>query len=231
MHVSIIIPALNEAACIERTLKSLQHQARPFEIIVADGGSGDATATIAKQYATVVHAKRGRANQMNAGAAASSGDVLLFLHADSKLPPDGLSQIRETLTQKAESGTFRLQFDTSSPLLGFYSFFTRFRLPKFSFGDRGLFVKRSLFDELGGFAAIPIFEDLEIVQRLHKRGSFTFLPSYVTTAARRFEQHGYLKQQLLNGYLWLSYQLGNSPESLASRYRYNTCSSPVEDID
>ena len=231
MLVSIIIPALNEATCIERTLISLQRQTRPFEIIVADGGSDDNTAVISARYAHVVTSQvRGRAHQMNEGAAVANGDVYLFLHADTQLPDNALTAIREVLSQGTEAGTFRLQFDLQSPLLGCYSFFTRFNLPGFSFGDRGLFVKASLFKQLKGYASIPIFEDLEIVKRLHARGNFTFLPSYVTTAARRFERFGFFKQQTLNAYLWSRYQLGTAPEKLASRYAYETSPACAEQV-
>lgn len=222
MLISIIIPALNEAACIEHTLQSLQQQQQPFEVIVVDGGSRDETVEIARQFAQVICAERGRANQMNAGAAASKGELLLFLHADSQLPPNGLALVRQAVDQEAQAGTFRLQFDNHSPLLGFYSFFTRFNFPKFSFGDRGLFVRTSLFQRVGGFAPIPIFEDLDIVKRLSYHGAFVFLSAYVTTAARRFERYGFLKQQLLNGFLWIKYVLGSPPEKLADRYKYNS---------
>lgn len=220
MLVSIIIPALNEAAGIAKTLQSLQHQASPFEIILVDGGSSDNTKSIAASWARVVDAPRGRAMQMNAGAQAATGDVLLFLHADSHLPSGALTQIRNAVDDGAESGNFRLKFDQAAPLLSFYSFFTRFKFPRFCFGDRGLFIKTELFEQLQGFAAIPIFEDLEFVRRLHNRGTFTFLNTYVTTAARRFENKGLIKQQLLNAYLWTRYLLGTAPEKLAPHYTY-----------
>ncbi len=163
---------------------------------------------------------------MNAGAAIATGDILLFLHADSQLPPNALDLIQQSAKNKIEAGNFRLAFDLSSPLLNFYSFFTRFKFPRFSFGDRGLFVRRDTFAQIGGFASIPIFEDLELACRLYHRGSFTFLKAYVTTAARRFEQHGHLKQQLLNAYLWIRYISGTSPEKLARLYKYNTAPIP-----
>ena len=228
MLISIVIPALNEAACIERTLLSLQYQERPFEVIVADGGSSDVTRSIAKPHALVIQTEPGRANQMNAGAAAANGDILLFLHADTLLPDGALKLIREVVARGAMSGNFRLKFDLASPLLNFYSFSTRFKLPRLSFGDRGLFVQSGLFKQLGGFAAIPIFEDLELVQRLHKRSSFVFLHSCVTTAARRFEKHGYFKQQLLNSYLWLRYMMGTSPAKLAHFYKYEKDMAEIE---
>ena len=220
MLISIVIPTLNEATCIAHALENLQKQAHPFEVIVADGGSTDGTRAIAAPHATVIETERGRANQMNAGAAVANGEVLLFLHADTFLPGGALDLIRASAAKGARSGNFRLKFDITSPLLNFYSFFTRFKLRRFSFGDRGLFVQSSVFRQMGGFAAIPIFEDLEIVRRLHQRGGFVFLQAYVTTAARRFEKNGFLNQQLLNSYLWLRYLMGTPPSKLARLYKY-----------
>ena len=221
MRVSIIIPALNEAACIRETLISLNTLDPPFEIIVVDGGSKDNTIEVASPYAHVTHSLRGRANQMNAGAGIARGEVLLFLHADTRLPRNALQQIRDSIhTCNKESGIFRLRFDKESPLLRFYSYCTRLKQPAFCFGDRALFVRADTFRAIQGFKPIPIFEDLDIAKRLWKRGSFIFLPEYVTTAARRFEERGPLRQQLINTYLWGRYMLGTQPDHLAHYYRY-----------
>ncbi|MEM8484086.1 MAG: TIGR04283 family arsenosugar biosynthesis glycosyltransferase [Bacteroidota bacterium] len=220
MLITIVIPTLNEAACIRRTLSELQSLTPPFELIVVDGGSVDDTAAIAHPFARVVQADRGRAVQMNAGAAVASGDVLLFLHADTVLPANALDLIRGAAENNISAGNFRLKFDASSPLLGLYSFFTRFRVSQFSFGDRGLFVTKTHFEETGGFAPIPIFEDLDLARRLQKNGPFAYLDAYATTSARRFRQHGALRQQLRNAYLWTRYLLGTSPKQLAHLYPY-----------
>ncbi len=226
--ISIVIPALNEAAIIEETLLALNDQAGPFEVIVVDGGSVDDTVCLAERHAQVVTSKRGRANQMNAGANVARGEILLFLHADTHLPRNALADIRNAIAQNHRAGAFRLQFDASSPLLRFYSFFTRFESKHLCFGDRGLFVDARLFEHIGAFAPIPVFEDLDIVRRLTKHTRFVFLPSYVTTAARRFKKHGMLRQQLLNIYLWTRYMLGAAPKDLASLYNYDvpTTESP-----
>lgn len=227
MRVSIIIPALNEAQCIPDTLASIEKQDTPYEIIVVDGGSEDNTVAVSAPFATVVSSKRGRANQMNAGAQIAKGDILLFLHADTKIPPNALLHIRESLESGTkEAGIFRLRFDQNSALLRFYSYCTRYKQPRLCFGDRALFVKRTVFNELQGFKPIPIFEDLDLAIRLSKRGRFLYLNEYVTTAARRFEQKGPLKQQLLNTFLWLRYTFGTSPFKLAKYYKY---SSPCEE--
>lgn len=221
MHISVIIPALNEAAYISPTLHSVTHQPDPWDITVVDGGSTDATVDRAKPFARVLHAPPGRARQMNTGAQGASGDVLLFLHADTLLPTDAFAQIRAALQRSnVEAGAFRLRFDRSSPVLRFYSLCTRLPLPGICFGDRGLFVNRHVFEAVGGFPELPLFEDVELVRALHRRGRFRFLPSYVTTAARRFEENGPLRQQVRNAYLWASYMLGADPHRLAHLYSY-----------
>ncbi|HET6569641.1 MAG TPA: TIGR04283 family arsenosugar biosynthesis glycosyltransferase [Rhodothermales bacterium] len=221
MLISVVIPTLNEEEHVARTIASVRAQEGPFEIVVADGGSTDQTCRIASQTARVVTGSRGRAAQMNAGASAASGDVLLFLHADTLLPPGGLRAIREALTApRTESGAFRLCFDTDTSLLRFYSWCTRLPLRHICFGDRGLFVRRDVFDQIGGFPDIPMFEDLEIVRLLSARGGFRFLPLSVTTSARRFSDQGILRQQLRNTYLWTHYIIGTDPSRLTHLYRY-----------
>ena len=222
MKISVIIPALNEATRIERTLTSVTEQPEPWETIVVDGGSTDETVARAAQVATVLTAPPGRAHQMNRGWKASDGEVLLFLHADTLLAPDAFDLIRAALADASvEAGAFRLRFDVETPLLRFYSFCTRFPMPRICFGDRGLFVRRAVFETLGGFPEVSIFEDLEMVRLLHRRGGFRFLSQAVTTAARRFETVGPLRQQLLNTYLWTRYQLGTDPERIAHLYSYH----------
>ncbi len=221
MNISVIIPALNEAERIRDTLLAIGAQAPPFEMIVVDGGSEDETVLQASEMARVVSSDPGRATQMNRGAEEAIGDVLLFLHADTHLPPQGLDAIRSALSDpSAEAGAFRLAFDHWTPLLRFYSYCTRFSLPSLCFGDRGLFIRKSVFKEMGGFAPVPLFEDLDMTRRLYARGSFRFLPEYVTTAARRFEQNGPFRQQLRNAYLWLHFLRGTDPVTLAHHYTY-----------
>lgn len=218
--ISVIIPAVNEAATLASTLDAVRRQEVRHEIIVVDGGSDDATTSIARRHARVLDAPRGRALQMNRGARAARGDVLLFLHADTHLPEDGLERVRNAVDAGYEGGAFRLAFDRTTPLLRFYSFCTRFPLPRFCFGDRAVFVLRDVFVEVGGYPDIPIFEDLELVRALHERGRFAFLPASVTTSARRFHRHGPFRQQMRNSYLWLHYVAGRDPHTLAHLYDY-----------
>ena len=227
MLISIIIPTLNEAVRIADTLASIQCQNGPFEIIVADGGSSDDTVLLASSVATVINAPRGRSNQMNTAAATASGDIFLFLHADTHLHDGALQAIRQAIETGYESGIFRLEFDRTSPLLHFYSFCTRFKCTRFCFGDRALFMKRDAFEQVGRFPAIPIFEDLEMAKALSKRSTFIYLKDSVTTAARRFESNGPFRQQLLNTFLWVRYLLGTSPFKLAHFYTYEKKSEPT----
>ena len=229
---SVIIPALNEAACIAQTLQAIPSDVEPVELIVVDGGSTDRTCELAASYARVIQSARGRAVQMNAGAAEASGSVLVFLHADTRLPEGAFSIIRSVLEESvAESGAFRLAFDVRTPLLRFYSFCTRFHVPQICFGDRALFVRRSVFEEVGGFPPIPVFEDLEMVRLLHRRGGFRFQPQHAMTAARRFLHRGPLRQQLLNTYIWCRFMLGADPRKIAHLYAYDASNDAPERTD
>ncbi len=218
--ISVIIPTLNEEGTLGPTLRRLQHQAEPFEIIVVDGGSGDETQTLARSRgATVLEAPQGRATQMNHGAEHAAGSVFLFLHADTLLPPDGLSTIRNVLEDRdTASGTFRLQFDNPTLLLRFYAWCTHWPWIRLCFGDRAQFAERSAFEAVDGFPEWPLFEDLELASRLCEHGGFRFLDTAVTTSARRFRRYGTLRQQLRNLYLWSHYMWGTDPERVAHLY-------------
>ena len=220
--ISVVIPTLNEAAHIRETIRSIRRQEEPFEIIVADGGSCDNTVEIAGRYARVSDGRRGRARQMNAGAALAQGEILLFLHADTVLPWDAFAAIRRQLAGAGvEAGTFRLRFDRATPLLRLYGLGTRIRSPLLCFGDRGLFVHRDVFRAVGGFPSIPLFEDLELARLLHQRRRFVFLDLAVTTSSRRFHHNGPFLQQLRNAYLWASYLAGTDPHRLTHLYPYS----------
>jgi rSAM/selenodomain-associated transferase 2 len=219
MSISVIIPALDEAAHIVPCLRSVRMQPEECELIVADGGSVDETRQLAGAVAQVVSAPRGRALQMNSGARLASGEILLFLHADSLLPSDGFVRIREALSSpRVAGGTFSLRFDADRTLLRFYSFFTRFRFPLFHFGDQGIFVRRSVFQQMGGFAEIPFLEDVDFLSRLRRFGVVALARGSVTTSARRFLERGIVPQQLWNIALVSAYLLGAKPQTLARFY-------------
>ncbi|MFN2431694.1 MAG: TIGR04283 family arsenosugar biosynthesis glycosyltransferase [Gemmatimonadota bacterium] len=219
MKVSVVIPALNEAETIAACIASAARQSGDLEILVVDGGSTDRTPERVPAPARVVTSECGRAAQMNAGARHTHGDVLLFLHADSRLHPAALAALREVLLDSSVvGGTFTLRFEGRSPLLGLYAFFTRFRFRWFHYGDQGIFVRRRVLEQLGGFRAVPILEDVDILRRLEKLGRRALVPLPVTTSARRFERRGALRQQLLNAAILLLRALGAPHAKLARWY-------------
>jgi rSAM/selenodomain-associated transferase 2 len=222
VNLSVIIPTLNEAEHIRSTIDSVRTSGPCHEIIVVDGGSTDETRAIAARRAQVLRADRGRAHQMNAGADAATGDILLFLHADTLLSKPALASARRAIRSGSVcAGTFRLQFQPSTPALRFFAACTRIPWMKLCFGDRGLFTTREAFDAVGGFPKWPVFEDLEMATRLANHGGFAHLSATVTTSARRFQRNGALRQQLHNLRLWLHYVAGTSPASVAHLYRYD----------
>lgn len=205
--ISIIVPTFNEEDNIESLLLDLTRRHTPCELIVADCGSRDRTVEIASRYAHVVRSEKGRAVQMNTGAAAATGDILLFLHADTRLPENAPAKIREALGRKGKnSGRFRMSFGHPHPLLRFYEFQTRFHL--FSYGDQGFFVRKKLFQELGGFRVDVPFEDIDFYRRLRKRETPVIIQDPVITSPRRFLQTGVVKQKLINISLATMYYLG-----------------------
>lgn len=224
MKISVIIPALNEAEGILSTLDSIKNQQGEFEIIVVDGGSVDGTAEMVQPPARVISSPQGRAVQMNEGARHSNSDVLLFLHADSRLPPNALLLMEALLDNPPiNGGTFMLRFDNPQWLLRSIAYFTRFKFRYFHYGDQGIFVRRSIFEQLEGFREMPIMEDVDFMQRLHRRGRVTLIREPVTTSARRFLKHGVVRQQLLNIMLVICFLLGGKSETLSKWYRRTDC--------
>ncbi len=221
MKISVVIPALNEAKNILGSLDSIRRQQGELEIIVVDGCSTDGTADVARPCARVISSEeRGRAIQMNAGARHACGEVLLFLHADSLLPQNALSKLRRALLDPGVmGGTFTLRFESQKFLLRAIAFFTRFSFRFFHYGDQGIFVRRAIFEELGGYKQMPIMEDIDFLQRLRRRGRVILVKEPVTTSARRFLHHGIIKQQLLDIILVVLYLLGIRPEKLSRFYR------------
>lgn len=219
MNVCVVVPTLNEAERVGACLESVLAQTGGVEAVVVDGGSTDATVEIASRYAPVHGAGRGRAVQMNTGARATAGDVLLFLHGDTVLHPDALPALRRALADPSVAGgTFTLRFDSGHPLLCFYALCTRLPYIAFRFGDQGIFVRRPVFERMGGFRELPLLEDVDFLRRLRREGRVAVVPRPVTTSARRFRSRGILRQQLLNGAILAAHSLGVSPERLARWY-------------
>ena len=218
--ISVVIPTLNEAVEIEGALASVARQSGPMEVLVVDGGSADDTRARAERAgARVIEAPRGRARQMNAGAAAAGGSALLFLHADTRLPPAALDAVRAALDEPAVAGgCFRTSFDAGGFWMGVWTWRLWMRWHRLAFGDRAPFVRRSAFEAVGGFPDQPLFEDLELVRRVRREGRFVFLDAAVVTSARRFRRHGALGQQARNVGLWLGWNAGLSPHRLKRFY-------------
>ncbi|MEO6697528.1 MAG: TIGR04283 family arsenosugar biosynthesis glycosyltransferase [Gammaproteobacteria bacterium] len=221
--LSIIIPTLNEAAAIGSTLIGLQGlRAAGQEVIVVDGGSTDATCRLAAPLVDqLVQGERGRARQMNLGAAAACGDVLLFLHADTRLAQDAETVIHSGLAQTgARWGRFDVRLSGSHPLLRVVETLMnlRSRLTGIATGDQAIFVRRDLFEQAGGFPDIPLMEDIAL-SRILKRFSRPFCArERVITSSRRWEQHGIVRTIFLMWRLRLDYALGVKPEQLVRRY-------------
>lgn len=219
------MPCLDEAAGIAAALAALQPlRARGAEIIIADGESSDDTVAVAVPLADrVIRAPRGRALQMNAGAAVARGNVLLFLHADCRLPPDADALIAAGLSMgKKHWGRFDVNLDGRHPLLPVIAFMMnlRSRMTGIATGDQGIFVTRECFDAVGGYAAIPLMEDIDLSRRLKLRGAPLCLRARLTASARRWQQHGLCRTILLMWGLRLAYFLGADPAKLAQQYGY-----------
>jgi len=198
MSLSIIIPTFNESRLIERTLQSLKQRAGEAEIVVVDGESTDNTVALASKYVRVIRTKRGRGRQLNAGVAATSGDILLFLHADTLPDAGGIDELVAVMQdERIAGGAFRMRFDDPRPLykrIG--ANVTRRSLRTRSYtGDQAIFTRRSMFDQLGGHQDWPFMEDVEYSERMSKRGPVSLLASKVETSARRHRQWGLLKTQ------------------------------------
>lgn len=221
--LSIIVPALNEALSIVDHLAGLQPlRHRGAEVIFADGGSSDGTAELASSRVdAVVTAPRGRARQMNAGAARARGDVLLFLHADTRLPPAADALVQRVLAAGAPAwGRFDVAIAGRHRLLPVVAWCMnrRSRLTGIATGDQALFVRRDVFEAVGGFPDIPLMEDVALSRRLKRAGRPLCLRQRVVTSGRRWESRGVLRVVVLMWRLRLAYFLGCDPARLAAAY-------------
>ena len=223
--ISVIIPTLNEAKTIEGVLKMLQPEA--VEIIVVDGGSQDDTIALAEALAqhsahiNIISARPGRANQMNAGAAIATGEILLFLHADTCLPSGFPALVVQALESGALAGAFALHIAGTMPGLRWIERGVqwRSRFLQLPYGDQAIFLKTSQFQAIGGFANLPIMEDFELVRRLQKLGRIAIVSTPVLTSGRRWQKLGIFKTTLMNQGAIIAYFLGISPDRIAHWYR------------
>ncbi|MEA5450473.1 TIGR04283 family arsenosugar biosynthesis glycosyltransferase [Leptolyngbya sp. CCNP1308] len=221
--ISVVIPALNEAKQLPAVLDTIR-PASPVEVIVVDGGSADGTADVAEaQGARVVKATPGRSRQLNGGAAAATGSILLFLHADTRLPQGFDQVIRHTLAQPGVvAGAFRLAINGPGRGLRWVEWGVnlRSRLLQMPYGDQGLFLKAEVFDKMGGFPDLPMMEDFELVRRLRKVGRVAIAPSAVVTSDRRWRTLGILRTTLANQAMIAGYFLSVDLHKLARWYRH-----------
>lgn len=221
--ISIIIPVLNEAAIIKSTLTQLQ-QHSGVEIIVVDGGSQDNTVALVEQTGVKVITVlgKGRAGQMNAGANIARGNILLFLHADTRLPPHFVDLVIQTLKQpRTVAGAFKLAIEGADRSLRWVEMIVemRSRLLSLPYGDQAIFISQPAFIDSGGFADLPIMEDFEFVRRIKSRGRIAIAPAAVLTSGRRWRKLGVWKTTLINQLIIAGFYLGISPAKLANFYR------------
>lgn len=223
--LTIVIPVLNESKSIAAALGALQPLRGPgVEVIVVDGGSTDTTLAVASRLCDLaLTAPRGRASQMNAGAALASGRYLLFLHADTKLPGGACEEIGAALADSGGPwGRFDVKIQSDQAALGVVACLMnlRSRLTGIATGDQAIFVLRDAFERVGGFPDIPLMEDVALSKKLKRLGRPICLTLKVSTSGRRWEKHGILRTILLMWGLRLAYFLGADPFDLAVRYGY-----------
>lgn len=221
MRLSVVVPTLDEETALAATLARVR-AADVHELIVVDGGSRDATRKVAERFADrVLVASPGRAAQMNVGATAATGDVLLFLHADTLLPAGFAGAIDAALADPATvAGRFDVRLEGGSPLLAIVAAAMnwRSRWTRIATGDQAIFVRREAFSAVGGYEAVPLFEDVRLTAALKRRGTIACLRDPVRTSGRRWERRGPLRTILLMWTLRLAHALGVSPERLRRLY-------------
>jgi rSAM/selenodomain-associated transferase 2 len=220
--MSIIIPVLNEAEIIQKTLTNIKSSV-DVEILVIDGGSCDNTVGLVRQMGikVFVSPSSGRANQMNFGASVAQGEILLFLHADTLLPKDYFTTARQILAQpETIAGAFFLKIDGKEKGLRLMEKLVNWRSQFFSlpYGDQAIFLKKTVFQKIGGFPDLPIMEDFQLMLNLRKLGKIRMAPSSVITSARRWQKLGIFRTTLINQLIIIGYFLKVSPTKLKRLY-------------
>lgn len=224
-RVSIVVPVLNEEQRIEDALRRLRHDFPDCELVVVDGGSTDRTTDLAGRWAPTLRSAPGRARQMNFGAGVTRGEVLWFVHVDTRVPAEALGLLRRAVADpEVVGGGLRLRFDQRSPGLDWLAFTSnlRARYLHWVFGDQAMFVRREVFDSVGGFPELPLMEDLELSRRLCRHGRLVVLAATATASSRRIAEQGVWRMNALMQYLKLQYFLGIDPERIRRRYEAGT---------
>lgn len=223
--ISVVIPVISEALMINRLIHHLRglELSSELEVVVVDGDPGGSTLReIRDPHVVRLIGKRGRGSQMNRGALAASGDTLLFLHADTRLPPDAGERIENCLASGAHAGAFRLGIDSEEKIFRIIEKGAWFRtfLTGIPYGDQAIFIKRDLFLKMGGYRNIPIMEDVEFMGRIKKNGKkVVVLPRKAMTSSRRWDREGVLYCTCRNWMLSLLFKAGVSPEKLVRFYK------------
>jgi rSAM/selenodomain-associated transferase 2 len=219
--ISIIVPVLNEASTIEGNLIKLSKLKGHYEIIVVDGGSKDSSVEIASKYCKVIKSKKGRANQMNAGAKISSGDILWFVHSDSKVSENSIEAIEKACISRA-GGCFSLYFYDYKSFNAKWLAFTsnmRAKYLNLMFGDQGIFIKKEIFMELNGFPIQAIMEDWDFSKKFTEAYPVEVLKVKIGTSGRRFKEGGFFKTLLKMHYIKWKHIRGTSPDELIKLYK------------
>lgn len=218
-RISVIIPVLNEAENIAATIASTKN----VEVIVVDGGSQDSTVQIAKELGVkaLVFNTANRAQQMNAGAQIATGEILLFLHADTRLPVEFDTMIYRAIASNVVAGAFALRIDSALWRLRLVEMGINMRSRIFAlpYGDQAIFLNAQLFHELGGFANLPIMEDFELICRLRRKGRIAIISTPVITSKRRWQKLGIIQTIFINQVAIIAYLINISPEKIAAWYR------------
>jgi rSAM/selenodomain-associated transferase 2 len=222
--ISIIVPALNEAQYIENICQRIHKIGNYRELLVVDGGSHDKTRQFAAHYATVLLSPQGRAIQMNTGAHLAKGDILWFLHADCLPHLNSIAAISNAIVNsKIVGGAFSYNLDADGYIYRLAEGLSNYKNQVFNlfYGDMGIFIRKKIFDEMGGYHEIPLMEDIDLCLRLRKIGKTIILPQRIITSARRWKRDGALKNIFRNWILQLGWKLGISPHYLVKFY-YNS---------
>ena len=233
--ISVIIPTLNEVDALAQTIPTARG-GQNVEVIVVDASDGHATRRVAEELGCLaISSPPGRALQLNLGATQASGDIFLFLHADTRLPEGFDEFVRQALQdERVIAGAFRLRIDAAGRALRFIEWIVNLRSRSFGvpYGDQAIFLRRDDFESISGFAELPIMEDFEFMHRLRGRGRIAIAPDSVVTSARRWNKLGPWRTTLLNQFIILAYRFGVSPDRLARWYArreaIGTDSSEVE---